>query len=153
MGYLAIVIYPLNCLFAKSWRVRRFYRLKKLPPSSSYRKSSVKMLWNAPIAARTKSVGIWALETLRQLPLKLHNSKIMPVLGRGKLCPFCCILMIFLTVVFESIASTPWTSYFYGGYERLKLHRLWPCITAVSCYPNYPKLGCFPDVPTLKLKR
>lgn len=88
MGYSAIATKPLNCLFVKNWRIRLFYRLKRLPPSSSYRKSSVKMLWNAPTAVRRNSVGIWALEKLRQLPLKLHNSKIMPVLGRGKLCPF-----------------------------------------------------------------
>lgn len=88
MGYSAIAINPLNCLFVRSWRVRLFCRSKKLPPYSWYRKSLVKMLWNAPIVVRTKSVGIWASETLRQLPLKLHNSKNHARFGEGEAMSF-----------------------------------------------------------------
>ena len=124
MGYWVIATKPLNCLFAKNSRVRLFYRLKRLPPSSLYREWSVKMLLNVPTAVRTNSVGIWALEKLRQLPLKLHNFKIMPVLGRGKLCPFYHILWVLFIVVFENTAQTTWTSCFCRGNERLKLHRL-----------------------------
>jgi hypothetical protein len=60
------------------------------------------MLRDAPTAVRRNSVGIWALETLRQSPLKLHNSKIMTRFGEGEAMS---ILLHFKDFLYRSITK------------------------------------------------